>query len=104
MKERLWNLLCIKSIITLVLLVTFVYMTTRGIESKTLEHLVNSVIMFYFGTQASKKFTEDSAAAKTETTQFIQPMQPTLPEAIGFDIPSEEADGGGTGRSEINET
>lgn len=54
--KRLANLLCIKSIVTLVATAVFAVLALRGTLSGTEFIAVFTVIIgFYFGTQASKK-------------------------------------------------
>ena len=67
MKESLYNLLKVKSIITLVLLGLVVYATVKGIiEGKYLENIFTTVIAFYFGTQYQKgvQQTEETKGEK----------------------------------------
>lgn len=61
MKKRLANLLCIKSIITLVLTGVFAYLSVKGFISPTEFVVIFTVIInFYFETQRNKKAeTED---------------------------------------------
>ena len=52
---RLTNLLTVKSIITLVLLAVFAFLTVKGTSlSPEFYELFKMVVIFYFGTQAGK--------------------------------------------------
>lgn len=56
LKKRLANLLCVKSIVTLVLTGVFAYMTVTGnVSAEQFLTVFTVVIAFYFGTQATKK-------------------------------------------------
>ena len=66
LKKRLANLLCVKSIITVVLIVVFAYMTVTGsVDSDQFLTVFTVVIAFYFGVQASK---EEQAIQKEQGT------------------------------------
>lgn len=53
--KRLGNLLCIKSIVTIVLTVVFAYMVVAGqVESQDFLTIFSIVIAFYFGTQSQR--------------------------------------------------
>lgn len=52
--KRIANLLCIKSIVTLVLTVVFAILSMRGTVSQEFMTVYAVVIAFYFGTQATK--------------------------------------------------
>lgn len=55
-KERLSNLLCIKSLVTLALTGVFCHLSVVGvIDSQLFFSIFSLVIGFYFGTQAQKK-------------------------------------------------
>ena len=54
LKKRLANLLCVKSIVTLVLTAVFAYTATSGQISQDLKTIYTVIIAFYFGTQAQK--------------------------------------------------
>ena len=55
LKKRLANLLCVKSIVTIVLTCVFAYMTVMGaVSSDQFLTVFTVVIAFYFGTQAQK--------------------------------------------------
>lgn len=59
LKKRLANLLCVKSIVTIVLTVVFAYMTVMGqVSSDQFLTVFTVVIAFYFGTQAERKANE----------------------------------------------
>jgi hypothetical protein len=54
-QKRLANLLCVKSIVTLILTCVFAYMTVHGLVSgEQFLTVFTVVIAFYFGTQAQK--------------------------------------------------
>ena len=60
MKKRLYGLLTVKSIVTLVLTGVFAYLAGRGSVSEQFMTIYVTVIAFYFGTQAQK--SADTAA------------------------------------------
>ena len=63
LKKRLANLLCVKSIVTVILTGVFAYMTVSGsVSAEQFLTVFTVVIAFYFGTQ-----TERQAAAETTT-------------------------------------
>lgn len=52
MKERLQRLFCVKSIVTLILTLTFSALSLRGIISgEQFATIFTTVVSFYFGTQ-----------------------------------------------------
>jgi hypothetical protein len=54
-KERLAKLLTIKSLVTLILVFTYVYLLVAGKEvDPDFKNLVLMILSFYFGTQADK--------------------------------------------------
>lgn len=56
MKKRLYNLLTVKSIVTLILTGVFAYLSVTGhVDSRTFMTIFSVVIAFYFGTQHEKK-------------------------------------------------
>lgn len=56
LKKRLANLLCVKSIVTIVLTGVFAYMTVMGqVSSDQFLTVFTVVIAFYFGTQTERK-------------------------------------------------
>ena len=56
LKKRLANLLCVKSIVTIILTAVFAYMTIIGaVTGDQFLTVFTVVIAFYFGTQAEKK-------------------------------------------------
>ncbi len=56
LKKRLANLLCVKSLVTLILTCVFAYMTVMGsVSAEQFLTVFTVVIAFYFGTQATKK-------------------------------------------------
>lgn len=58
--KRVTNLLCIKSIVTLVLTAVFAYLSVTGtISGQEFLTVFTVVIAFYFGTQAAKKENTD---------------------------------------------
>ena len=54
MKKRLYGLLSVKSIVTLVLTGVLAYLAVRGSVSEQFMTIYVTVIAFYFGTQAQK--------------------------------------------------
>ena len=64
--KRLANLLCVKSIVTIVLTGVFAYMTVKGfVSGDQFLTVFTVVIAFYFGVQSEK---EAHAAAKEQAT------------------------------------
>lgn len=58
MKERLYKLLTVKSIVTIVLTIVFAYLSVKGeVAIDQFLTVFSVVIAFYFGTQAEKKNT-----------------------------------------------
>jgi hypothetical protein len=56
MKERIFKLLTVKSIVTIVLTILFFILSVRGtINSQEVMTIFTVVISFYFGTQAKKE-------------------------------------------------
>ena len=55
LKKRLSNLLCVKSVVTIVLTAVFAYLSVVGRISQDFLTVYTVVIAFYFGTQAEKK-------------------------------------------------
>ena len=56
LKKRLANLLCVKSIVTIVLTCVFAFMTVKGmVSAEQFLTVFTVVIAFYFSTQANKK-------------------------------------------------
>ena len=56
MKKRLYNLLTVKSILTLILTGVFAYVSVTGhVDSRTFITIFSVVTAFYFGTQHEKK-------------------------------------------------
>lgn len=65
--ERITNLLCIKSIVTLALTATFVFLCVNGTVSADMFLTIFTVVIgFYFGTQAERKAHEKATGSKTE--------------------------------------
>jgi hypothetical protein len=61
MKERISNLLTIKSIVTILLTLVFCYLSIIGtIAAELFMTVFTVVISFYFGTQAEKNNTNNS--------------------------------------------
>jgi FtsH-binding integral membrane protein len=57
--NRIYQLLCIKSIVTLVVIGVFAYLSVAGkVNSEVAMGVVTTVIAFYFGTQVSKATPE----------------------------------------------
>lgn len=62
LKKRLANLLCVKSIVTIVLTCVFAYMTVMGaVSAEQFLTVFTVVIAFYFGTQAVKEEAKEQA-------------------------------------------
>ena len=55
LRKRLANLLCVKSIVTIVLTCVFAFLAVTGKVSQDFMTVYTVVIAFYFGTQAEKK-------------------------------------------------
>lgn len=55
LRKRLANLLCVKSIVTIVLTCVFAFLAVTGEVSQDFMTVYTVVIAFYFGTQAEKK-------------------------------------------------
>lgn len=55
LKEAAVNLLKVKSIVTILTTVTFVYLAVTGKISQDFMVVYSVIIAFYFGTQAQKK-------------------------------------------------
>ena len=57
--KRIANLLCVKSIVTIVLTSVFAYETVTGhVSTDQLLTVFSVVVAFYFGVQAEKKATQ----------------------------------------------
>ncbi|MGN1402996.1 MAG: hypothetical protein ACI4XB_01595 [Ruminococcus sp.] len=66
MKERLQRLLCVKSVVTLILTLTFSVLSLKGIISgEQFATIFTTVISFYFGTQ-HERMVSKSESEKTE--------------------------------------
>lgn len=60
LKKRLSNLLCVKSIVTIILTSVFAYLAVTGtITGEQFQTVFTVVIGFYFGTQAEKKASKE---------------------------------------------
>ena len=63
--KRLSNLLCVKSIVTIILSVVFAYLAVTGkISSRDFLTIFSVVVAFYFGTQ-NDKMAEEPEQKKT---------------------------------------
>lgn len=63
LKKRLANLLCVKSIVTIVLTGVFAFLAIRGqVSADQFLTVFTVVIGFYFGVQSEKKASEPVAA------------------------------------------
>ena len=72
LKKRLANLLCVKSIVTVVLTGVFAYMTVTGhVSADQFLTVFTVVIAFYFGVQSEKK----AEAVVPVVEQTAQPDQ-----------------------------
>lgn len=61
LKKRLANLLCIKSIVTLMVTIVFSVLALRGaVSGEQFITIFTVIIGFYFGTQATKKEAQAS--------------------------------------------
>ncbi len=66
MKKRLLRLLCVKSIVTIILTLTFTLLCITGsIDGGQFVTVFTTVIAFYFGTQ-HERMTEKSDTEQTE--------------------------------------
>lgn len=64
MKERLFKLLTVKSLVTLALTIVFCVLALAGkLTAQDFLTIFTTVIAFYFGTQAEKKNTEKKEEA-----------------------------------------
>ncbi len=64
MKERLQRLLCVKSIVTLILAITFSVLASREVISgEQFATVFTTVISFYFGTQ-HERIVEQNGISK----------------------------------------
>ena len=63
LKKRLTNLLCVKSIVTLILTIVFAYLSVVGvITGQDFMTVFAVVVAFYYGTQAEKKSSVEEQA------------------------------------------
>lgn len=70
---RICNLLCIKSIVTLALTATFVFLCVNGTVSADMFLTIFTVVIgFYFGTQAERKAAEKAAAATVTKMETVE--------------------------------
>ena len=61
--NRLARLLCVKSLVTLLLTVTFAVLTLRGEVSEDFMTVYTVIIAFYFGTQLERAARKGSGEA-----------------------------------------
>ena len=62
LKKRAANLLCVKSIVTLVLTFVFAYMTVMGrVSADQFLTVFSVVVSFFFGVQMEKKVQDSNA-------------------------------------------
>lgn len=60
MKERIFNLLSVKSIVTVVLTAVFAFLAVTGkVTADQFMTVFTVVVSFYFGTQFEKKFLKE---------------------------------------------
>jgi 5-bromo-4-chloroindolyl phosphate hydrolysis protein len=60
LKKRLANLLCVKSIVTVVLTAVFAFLAVTGkVTADQFMTVFTVVVSFYFGTQFEKKFLKE---------------------------------------------
>ena len=55
LQKRLANLLCVKSLVTIVLTAVFAFLAVKGQIGQEFMTVYTVVIAFYFGTQATKE-------------------------------------------------
>ncbi len=83
MKEKMQNLITVKSIVTILLAVTFVILAlTNRITGQEFLTIFTVIISFYFGTQHEKKVREREAATPPSASQ----TPPLAGEASGCGI------------------
>ena len=59
LKKRLANLLCVKSIVTIIVTVVFSYLAVIGrVTSEQFMTVFTVIVSFFFGTQAERKANE----------------------------------------------
>ena len=61
MKERFAKLINVKSLVTVLLTLVFVFLAIRGDISQEVMTIYTTVIAFYFGTQHEKKEKDDAS-------------------------------------------
>lgn len=55
LKDRIGNLITIKSLVTLIITIVFAFLSLRGdISAELFMAIFTTIIAFYFGTQANK--------------------------------------------------
>ena len=59
MKEKIMKLINVKSIVTVLLTLLFVFLAIRGTVPQEVMMIYTTVIAFYFGTQHEKKEKDD---------------------------------------------
>ena len=91
MKERLSNLLTIKSIVTILMTLAFIYQAIRGELDTSLLTIYTTVIAFYFGTQTEKKSKTDEATT-TATAAIAEDATPTTVEEPAAEEPEQAAE------------
>lgn len=90
MKERLSNLLTIKSIVTILMTLAFIYQAIRGELDTSLLTIYTTVIAFYFGTQTEKKSKADEVTTNTEA--LAEDTTPTTIEEPAAEEPEQTAE------------
>ena len=69
MKERLAHLIDVKSIITIGLTITFIFLAVKGSIPQDVMNVYMIVITFYFSTQASKNLASGTSSDQKGDTE-----------------------------------
>ena len=102
MKEKLQNLMTVKSIVTILLAVTFVILAlTNRITGQEFLTIFTVIISFYFGTQHEKKVQEqnavEGAGAEASVCPYMGSDNPSVSAADTSFSTREALDGGTEG-------